>query len=724
MSEQIIGTPHKRVDGRLKVSGAARYAADYPMNGMLYAYGVFSTVASGKIHAIHDDEARRMPGVVNVLHHDNFLKLHRTPNAPLNFAEILSSAMVDEHRLPFEDDQVDYPGQFVALVVADTFEHARAAAYRVKVDYVASEPVKSLAQALDAHGSNKGPRGHARGNVETGLAAAAHRLEQTYTTPVETHNPMEMHATTAYWEGGRLIVYESSQGVLNHRNVLANIFDLTADQVEVRAPFIGSGFGGKLWPWPHSIAACAAARMTNRPVQLVVPRAQMFTTVGHRPETLQRVRLATDASGKLVSISHESYNSTSTIDAYTEACGGMTKSLYACPNVLVTHNNSAVHRGTPTSMRAPGAAPGLFAPESAVDEMALAIGMDPLAFRQLNLSTRDESSNLPWSSNHLPEAMTTAAERFGWQRRNPAVGSMREGDEIIGYGMGACNWEAFRVATEARVTLRADGTALAQCGLQDIGTGTYTIVAQTVGELTGLPLDKVEVELGSSAFPAGPVSGGSWATTSAMSAIAGATREALKRMKQYAVAASGPLAGASADSLVVRNGALSAGAKQVSFCDVLASQRLARGRLVSQRGGRYVEIFIPFVRRAFRRSALGPGYFSSASGAGGERDRRRQGDQPVGGTQSGGGRNRNGNWHGAVRSGGVRRAQRLAGEQQLRGVHGARARRSAGDRRDPARLSGLQARRIRCAGNWRDRRDGAGRCGGECRLSRNRQAYS
>jgi xanthine dehydrogenase YagR molybdenum-binding subunit len=291
---------------------------------------------------------------------------------------------------------------------------------------------------------------------------------------------------------------------------------------------------------------------------------------------LQRVRLATDASGKLVSISHESYNSTSTIDAYTEACGGMTKSLYACPNVLVTHNNSAVHRGTPTSMRAPGAAPGLFAPESAVDEMALAIGMDPLAFRQLNLSTRDESSNLPWSSNHLPEAMTTAAERFGWQRRNPAVGSMREGDEIIGYGMGACNWEAFRVATEARVTLRADGTALAQCGLQDIGTGTYTVVAQTVSELTGLPLDKVEVELGSSAFPAGPVSGGSWATASAMSAIAGATREALKRMKQYAVAASGPLAGASADSLVVRDGALSAGAKQVSFCDVLASQRLAR----------------------------------------------------------------------------------------------------------------------------------------------------
>jgi xanthine dehydrogenase YagR molybdenum-binding subunit len=227
-------------------------------------------------------------------------------------------------------------------------------------------------------------------------------------------------------------------------------------------------------------------------------------------------------------------------------------------------------------MRAPGAAPGLFALESAIDEMAFAIGMDRLAFRQMNLSTRDESSNLPWSSNHLPEAMTTAAERFGWHRRSPAVGSMREGDEIIGYGIGACNWEAFRVATEARVTLRADGTALAQCGLQDIGTGTYTIVAQTVSQLTGLPLEKIEVELGSSSFPAGPVSGGSWATASAMSAIAGATREALKRLRQYAVADSAPFAGAKPDSLLVENGTLAAGDRHVPFADILASQRLAR----------------------------------------------------------------------------------------------------------------------------------------------------
>ena len=355
-----------------------------------------------------------------------------------------------------------------------------------------------------------------------------------------------------------------------------DVFDLTPNQVEVRAPFIGSGFGSKLWTWPHSIATCAVARLVNRPVQLVVPRAQMFTTVGHRPETRQHVRLATDAAGKLVAISHESYNSTSTIEEFTETCGDMTKSLYSCPNVLMSNNNSAVNRGTPTSMRAPGAAPGLFALESAIDEMALSIGMDPLAFRQLNVSVKDESTGLPWSSNHLQEAMAHAAERFGWKQRNPQIGAMREGDTIIGYGMAACNWEAFRVASDARVTLRVNGSALVQCGLQDIGTGTYTVFAQTVSQLTGLPLENVEVELGSSSFPPGPVSGGSWATASGMAAVAGATRAALKRLRQYAVAESGPFAGASVDSIGVETGNLTFGAQRVSFADVLNSQRLAR----------------------------------------------------------------------------------------------------------------------------------------------------
>lgn len=576
MTESIIGTSHRRIDGRQKVSGEARYAADHPLTGMLYAYGVYSTIASGRIVAIHDQQARAMPGVVDIFHHNNFPELHRTPDTALSFAGMLSASKADEHRLPFEDDRVYYPGQFVALVVGKTFEQARAAAYAVKVDYAETQPVKSLAEGMRKNGVKDGGAGHTRGNPDGAYLSAARSIDQTYTTPVEVHNPMEMHATTAYWQDGKLYLYESTQGVVNHRNFMANVFDLPPDRVEVRAPFIGSGFGSKLWPWPHSVAVCAAAKVTGHPVQFMLPRPQMFTTVGHRPETRQRLRLATDATGKLVSVRHESFNSTSALDDYTESCGGVTKSLYSCPNVLVSHRNSPVNRGTPTSMRAPGAAPGLFALESAIDEMALAVGMDPLAFRKLNLAEKDESQNLPWSSNHLPEAIDQAAERFGWHARNPAVGSMRDGDEIIGYGMGACNWEAYQVPTEARVILRADGTALAQCGLQDIGTGTYTIVAQTVSQITGLPLDKIEVELGSSSFPSGPVSGGSWVTASVMPAVAGATREALKVLRGYAVGKGGAFADQDGETLGVENGQLVKGEQRVAFSEILRSKRLAR----------------------------------------------------------------------------------------------------------------------------------------------------
>lgn len=576
MTSSIIGTPHKRVDGRLKVTGAARYAADHPFPNLAYAYGVYSTIASGRIVSIDDQKARAMPGVLAVLHHGNFSQLHRTPDVAMTYNGVLTAAKVDERRTPFEDDLVSYPGQFVALVVAETFEQARTAALYVHVEYTETPAIKNLADALQKKGAREGGRGHSRGDPSAAWEAAATRFDQTYTTPVETHSPMEMHATTAYWRDGKLYVYEGSQGVVNHRNVLANVFNLPPDRVEVHAPFIGSGFGSKLWPWPHSIAACAAAKAVQRPVQLMLPRAQMFTTVGHRPETIQRVRLATDADGKLVSIRHESFNSTSVTDAYTEACGGVTRSLYSCPNVLVNHKNSPVNRGTPTSMRAPGAAPGLFALESAIDELAMIRGMDPLEFRQLNLATRDESLNLDWSSNHLPEAINTAANRFGWHARNSAIGSMREGDEIVGYGMGACNWEAFQVPTDARVIIRADGSALVQCGLQDIGTGTYTVVAQTVAQLTGLPFERIEVELGSSTFPPGALSGGSWVTASVMPAVAGATRAALAKLGEYAVMGSGLLAGTDIQSLKVEGGQFVSGERRVSFSDVLSHQRLAR----------------------------------------------------------------------------------------------------------------------------------------------------
>jgi xanthine dehydrogenase YagR molybdenum-binding subunit len=363
--------------------------------------------------------------------------------------------------------------------------------------------------------------------------------------------------------------------VVVHRNTLAQIFGLPTERVEVRAPFIGSGFGGKLWIWPHSVAACAAAKVVGRPVQLVVPRAQMFTTVGHRPETRQRMRLAADAKGKLVSLRHESLNTAGFGDKYVENCGGMSASLYSCANVEITHGVVQVNRGAPTSMRAPGAAPGLFALESAIDELAEKCRMDPLAFRQLNWAEHDEQVKLPWSSNHLREALAQGAERFGWANRKPGIGSMRDGHEVIGYGMAQCNWDAFRTPAEARVSLKSDGRAEVYCGAQDIGTGTYTIIAQCVSEITGLPLDRIVVELGNSSYPPAPVSGGSWITASVLPAVAEATRAALTQLKSFAVSADGGLANAKPEAIKVSNGRLESGATSLGFADVLNRLKVA-----------------------------------------------------------------------------------------------------------------------------------------------------
>ncbi|PLZ02956.1 xanthine dehydrogenase family protein molybdopterin-binding subunit [Burkholderia sp. WAC0059] len=574
MNEQIIGQPQRRIDGRLKVTGAARYAADQHPSGMVYAYGVFSTVSSGRVLRIDTTAARRTPGVIEIFHHENFPRLYRVPPIPFS-RDNLGASVTSERRLPFEDANVSYAGQFVALVVADTFAHAREAAGKVSVQYATNKPLTTLDEGVAAGGTRDGGRGHARGNPEPAFESAPHRIDAVYRTPVETHNPMEMHASVAYWDGGTLRLYESTQGVTVHRNTIARVFGLTPDQVVVEAPFIGSGFGSKLFMWPHSVAASAVSRAVGRPVQLVVPRAQMFTTTGHRPETKQHLRLSADASGRLTSLRHESINATSYIDQYVENCGGVSRNLYSCPNVLVSHQTTQVNRGTPTSMRAPGAAPGLFALESAIDELALQAGMDPMQFRLLNISTRDEADNLPWSSNHLHEAIEQAGARFGWAKRDPRVGSMRDGNEVIGYGMAACNWDAYRTPAEARVQLLSDGTASVTCAVQDIGTGTYTIAAQTVAALTGLPIGQIEVKLGDSSFPDAPVSGGSWATASVMPAIAEATRHATTQLKLFATTGNAYFAGVKPDDIAVSNGRLTHGDRSVDFATVLKGQRLA-----------------------------------------------------------------------------------------------------------------------------------------------------
>ena len=568
MSQTTIGSAVARVDGFDKLTGRARYAADFHPEGMAHAYGVYSTISRGKIVSIDTSIADDMPGVIEIFHHANFPTLHRSP------ASFPEENMVDELRTPFEDDVVHYAGQFVALVVADTFEHARDAAYRVKVSYDADSAAANLAQGLEG-GVTEANRTE-RGDADSAFDSAEVQVDATYTTPVETHNPMEMHATTARWAGGKLIVHESTQGVIFARNTLAKNFDLDPSQIEVHADYIGSGFGGKLWLWPHSLATCAVARELGRPVQFMLPRQNMFTTSGHRPETSQHIQLGAKTDGTLTSIIHDSINSTSSINTFVEACGGSTSSLYASDALRVSHGTAQVARGTPTPMRAPGAGVGLFALESAMDELAIALDMDPLELRRQNFTATDPNDGKPWSSNHMLECYDRAAERFGWADRNSQVGSMRDGDWLIGQGVAACNWDAMRNPCDARVTLRPDGSATVHCATQDIGTGTYTIIAQTAADTLGIDIGRIHVAIGDSTFPHGQISGGSWATASILPAIVGACKAAADKLVEYAANDGAPMAGADSDDLLFEAGVVKNGrGDQATPADILEPQKLA-----------------------------------------------------------------------------------------------------------------------------------------------------
>jgi xanthine dehydrogenase YagR molybdenum-binding subunit len=391
---------------------------------------------------------------------------------------------------------------------------------------------------------------------------------------------MEMHATIAVWNKEKVTLYESSQGVVNHHNVMSEMLGLPLENIEVISKFIGSGFGGKLFPWPHSLLAAVAARKVGRPVKVSVPRTLMFTTVGHRPAIQQRMRLGATQDGKLVSFQNDILQHTSLVDDYVEDCTQVSSLLYSCPNNTAIQHLAHLNVGTPTPMRGPGRTPALFAIESAMDELAIKLHMDPLELRLKNYAETDEASNLPWSSKHLREAYQIGADRFGWSKRDPKVGSMRNGDLILGWGMATCNWPASRHAAEVRVRLLADGTARASCATQDIGTGTYTVFAQVVSDKTGLPLDKIQVVLGDSALPPGPTSGGSSATTTVLPAIVEATQKAVEAVIQVAVRTpSSPFQNADAKTLKMTQARIHVQDKSpdtgVLFQDILALRNLA-----------------------------------------------------------------------------------------------------------------------------------------------------
>jgi xanthine dehydrogenase YagR molybdenum-binding subunit len=575
---KMIGASLPRIDGPLKTTGTASYASDYHFPRMVYAVPVCSTIASGKIRSLDSTAAEKLPGVLLVLHHGNIGPLFRIAGHGRN----------SEDRPPFEDEVISYWGQYVAVAVAETFEQAQAAAAAVRVQYDAEKP--NVSPVLNDELSGAPNTESKRGDTDAGFSGAAVQLDETYSTPAETHNPMEMHATVAVWDGKKYTLYESSQGVVNHLNVMAQVLGVPKENVQVISKFIGSGFGGKLFPWPHSALAATASRRLNRPVKLTLSRKMMFTDVGHRPRTQQRMRLGATREGKLLSLEQHYRNHTSLTDNIKENCGEATPFLYSVANLHVTSALVKRNVGTPTPMRGPGAVPGLFAVESAMDELAIKLQMDPVELRLRNDTLIDEEKNKPFSSRHLKECYAVGAEKFGWSKRTPAVGSMRKGDLILGWGMAAASWGAGRGACEANVTLNSDGTAYASCGTQDIGTGTYTVFAQVVSDRTGIPVSKIKVVLGDSSLTPGPTSGGSTATATVLPAIVAAADDAMKSVIAIAVKTAGsPFVNQDAETLVMSDGRIHAKGQTaesgVPFQDVLVMAKVGYASGNGKTGG-------------------------------------------------------------------------------------------------------------------------------------------
>jgi xanthine dehydrogenase YagR molybdenum-binding subunit len=547
-----IGAPLDRVDGPLKVCGQARYTGDLALPRMAHAVLVTSTIASGRVVRIDSAAAQRAPGVVAVITHANAMRLPQGGQAAVKppTGRVLSL---------LQDDRVAYANQPIALVLAESIEQANGAAALVRVTYERT-PARLAADVERLHEYapdkvNDAPPDTSRGDVEGGLRTAAHRMEAAYTTPFQHHNPMEPHATLASWDGERLTLEDSTQYVAGVRKTVAKTFGISPDLVRVRSAFVGGAFGGKGSAWSHVALAAMAARQVGRPVRLVLQRPQLFGSVGGRPHTAQEVRMGTDADGRLAALVHKSTSTTSVIEDWVESCAVVTRMLYASPAVATVHRLVKLNVGTPTFQRAPGESTGMFALESAMDEMALAAGLDPIEFRLRNDAQRDEQKNAPYSSKALTECYRIGAERIGWSRRSATPGALRDGHLLVGLGCASATRPAKRSPCAARVRLSADGRALVSSSTAELGTGTYTVMAQVAAYALGLPVERVRFELGDTDLPEAPISAGSMTMESVGSAIDAACGAARRQLVALAIADTGsPLHGADAADVVIEDG--------------------------------------------------------------------------------------------------------------------------------------------------------------------------
>ena len=546
-----IGEPITRVDGRAKVTGTAKYAAEFAVPQLVYAVMITSTIPNGRIQRMDTAAAQRVPGVLAVMTPANAPKLPQGGKAAVHppAGRVLSL---------LQDDLVHYNNQPIAVVIAESLNEALFAGSLIGVRY------EGAPAQLDFEGgfatAHPGGHGHdpadvSEGQLAAGIAAAEVKVDEIYRTPMQNHNPMEPHATIAQWEGEKLTLHDSTQYISGVKQTIAKALGLPEDNVHVLCPFTGGGFGCKGSTWSHVVLAAMAAKMVQRPVKLVLERPQMFGPVGGRPETHQHIVLGARRDGTLTVIEHDVHSHTSVIEDFTEPSSAGTRMLYASPVIQTSQRLVPLTVGTPTFQRAPGEATGTFALEIAMDELAYKLNMDPIQLRLKNYAEKDPTSKKPFSSKNLRQCYAQGADRFGWSKRNPQPRSMKRGHELFGLGMATATYPVNRSPGTALVQFEPTGRVTVASGSQDLGTGTYTIMAQVAAATLNLPIGMVDARLGDSTMPKSPVSGGSQTAASLTPAVQAAAKQAqLKLLTASVTDAGSPFHGVDADTLDLKNG--------------------------------------------------------------------------------------------------------------------------------------------------------------------------
>jgi xanthine dehydrogenase YagR molybdenum-binding subunit len=572
-----VGQPISRADGRLKVTGQATYTADIPLADAVHAAIAHSTIANGRMVSIDVGAAEKAPGVLAVFTHRNMPRLNPTPK-PWSHLHPHGQGY-----LPLQDDMIHYAGQPVALVVATTRDQAMHATRLVAIEFEVKPAVifsrETAKEAVDPP-QFLWPVASSVGDAEKGIREGAFRIEQTYTTSDRHHNQMEPHATMAVWDSdGALTLYETTQHIFGARELVSIVLGVPPEKITVICHFLGGGFGGKAYVWPHTLLTAVAAKALGRPVRIQLTRAQMYSMVGHQPATIQTIRLATDERGKLTGIRHESISPTPMFDNYIEYAAMASRHLWAASaGIATSHKVVHVSRNTPTAMRSPHEALGHFALECAMDELAYASGIDPVQLRLLNDSENDPLSGRPFSTRGMRKCLMEGSKRFRWGERTPEPRSMRDGRYLIGQGMAGAIYTHWRWPSRARATLRRDGSALVEAGMHDLGTGTYTVMRQVASDALGLAPEKVTVRLGDTRLPASHAAIGSATMANAGAAV----MLAAKALRDNAIELSlrgkdARFAGASRDDIVISNGRISLANKSASitYAELLARNEIS-----------------------------------------------------------------------------------------------------------------------------------------------------